>query len=116
MHRLSRAEINSEDQNNNYYSPEQEARHQEFHQALIAACGSDILLQYCQQLQEQTLRYRNLVEMVEYREGNEGKEHQAIVDAVLAGDANLATELLTKHYEVTAEILIASGSLEHKSE
>lgn len=116
MHRLSRAEDNQElnGDDSYFYSPEAEDRHQEYHQALIAACGSKILLQFCQQLQEQTLRYRNLVEVVKYREGNEGKEHQAIVDAVLAEDADEATALLVKHYQVTAEILIESGSLEHK--
>ena len=93
-------------------SPEWEEHHREFHIALLSACNSDILVGYCSQLHEQTFRYRNLAEVVEYRERHELDEHGAIHDAVLDRNADLAVELLTKHYEVTAEIVLASGSLE----
>lgn len=109
VHRLSRIGTS---ENGDYYSPEQEDLHREYHRALVSACNSKILIGYCEQLHEQTLRYRNLVEVVKYREGHEGKEHKAILDAVLARDADKATDLLIRHYQITAEILIASGSLE----
>lgn len=111
-HRLSRASVNT---GGSYGSPEQENLHREYHRALLSACNSSILIEYCNQLHEQTLRYRNLVEVIRYREGHEGKEHSAILNAVLDGEADKAVKLLVKHYEITAEIVIASGSLEHKS-
>lgn len=108
VHRLTRLEPNED---GSYVSREQEQRHREFHQALLSACDSDILLGYCSQLHERTLRYRNLSAVVEYREGNESTEHKTIVDAVLDRDADTAVKLLTSHYQITAQIVIASGSL-----
>lgn len=107
-HRLSKISANAD---GSYLSPEQEDLHREYHRALLSACNSSILIRYCDQLHEQTLRYRNLVEVVRYREGHEGQEHNSIMEAVLAQDADKATQLLTRHYQITGEILINSGSL-----
>lgn len=109
FHRLSRITPNED---GTWDSPEQENRHREFHQALLSACGSSILLGYCSELHEQTLRYRKLAAVVKYREGSEGSEHRAIRDAVLDRDADKAVALLTAHFQMTADIVIASGSLE----
>lgn len=109
FHRLSRIQP---EEAGNYLSEEQETRHFEFHQALLAACKSDILLGYCAQLHAQTIRYRNLAEVVEYREGHENEEHKQLRDAALARDADKAVELLQAHYNITAKIVIDSGSLE----
>jgi len=111
FHRLSRIE-RGDDPDGRWRSAEWELLHREYHQALLSACNSNILLGYCGQLHEQTLRYRNLVEVVEYRDRHEGKEHRNIQDAVLDRNADLAVELLRAHYNVTAEIVIASGALE----
>jgi GntR family transcriptional regulator, carbon starvation induced regulator len=108
-HRLSRIAPNED---GSWDSPEQENRHREFHQALLSACGSSILLGYCSELHEQTLRYRKLAAVVKYREGAEGSEHRAIRDAVLDRDADKAVELLNAHFQMTADIVIASGSLD----
>ncbi|MBX2849152.1 MAG: GntR family transcriptional regulator [Acidiferrobacterales bacterium] len=108
-HRLSKVTGSND---GGYLSPQQEELHREYHRALISACNSSILIRYCDQLHEQTLRYQNLVEVVRYREGHEGQEHKAIVEAVLAQDADKATDLLTRHYQITGEILIKSGSLD----
>lgn len=108
VHRLSRLTPNED---GSYVSREQEDRHRQFHEALLSECESSILLDYCAQLHERTLRYRNLSAVVAYREGNESKEHKAILEAVLDRDADRAVELLTSHYQITAEIVINSGSL-----
>ncbi len=109
VHRLSRIIV---DDSCSYSTNTRESLHREFHQSLLAACDSQILLGYCSQLHEQALRYRNLAEVVEYREGHEEKEHKAIRDAILERDADKAVELLLSHYRVTADILIASHSLD----
>jgi len=85
--------------------------HRQYHLALLSACNSSILLGYCAQLHEQTLRYRNLGPMAAYRDRHELDEHLAIRNTVLERDAEKAVELLTAHYRVTGDIVIASGSL-----
>ena len=110
FHWLKRAATREEAEGEQPYSKQVwESHHQDFHIALISACGSDILLKYCAELHQLTYRYRNLAEVVEYRGMHELDEHQALQDAVLARDAERAVELLWKHYEVTATILIDSG-------
>ncbi|MBT5032186.1 MAG: GntR family transcriptional regulator [Proteobacteria bacterium] len=108
FHRLSRL---APSVGTSYSSPEQENKHREFHQSLLSACNSNILLGYCAQLHEQTVRYRNLAAVVEYREDHEGEEHEKIRDAVLERDADTAIKILSSHYQITAEIVISSGSL-----
>jgi len=109
VYRLSKAPPNAK---GTYNTPVREDLHREFHQSIIAACNSSILLNYCTQLMDQTLRYRNLAEVVTYREGHEADEHQEIRDAVLSREADKAVSILTSHYQVTADIVIQSGNLE----
>jgi DNA-binding GntR family transcriptional regulator len=93
-------------------SQEWEEHHRDFHMALISACNSSILIDFCSQLQQRTLRYRNLVEVVEYRDRYELDEHRALQEAALARNADLAVELLNKHYTVTSQIVLESGRCE----
>ena len=109
-HRLSRAERSAADDSIRV-DAEWEELHRRYHLALLSACNSSILLGYCAQLHEQTLRYRNLGPMAAYRERHELDEHLAIRDTVLDRDADKAVELLTAHYKVTGDIVISSGSL-----
>ena len=90
-------------------SPDWEAHHRDFHQALISACNSNILMNFCAELSQRSFRYRNLAEVVEYREGHELDEHRQLQEATLSRDADLAVDLLKKHYTVTSEILLAGG-------
>ena len=89
----------------------QEKLYRDFHLSLLAACNSQLLLSYCGQLHEQTLRYRNLSAVVEDKEGHEDKERKAIRDAILARDEDKAVQLLLSHYCNIAEVLINSGGL-----
>ena len=108
VYRLSRIGAN---QDGSHASTAQQDLHREFHQALLVNCNSSILLGYCAQLHEQTLRYRNLSGAVDYQAGNEGHEHKAIRDAILDRDADKAVDLLNSHYRLTADTLIKSGKL-----
>jgi len=93
-------------------SPEWEDHHRAFHLALISACNSGILIDFCAQLHKRSFRYRNLAEVVAYRDRHELEEHRELQQAVLNRDAERAVELLKKHYTVTSEILLASGRFE----
>lgn len=110
-HWLARA-ARSTDESAKYTSPEWEDHHREFHLALISACDSDILIGFCSELHQRSFRYRNLAEVIEYRDRHELEEHRELQDAVLNRDADKAVELLRKHYTVTSEILLASGHFE----
>jgi DNA-binding GntR family transcriptional regulator len=111
FHWLARA-ARSADEASKRTSPEWEDHHREFHLALISACDSEILIGFCSELHQRSFRYRNLAEVVEYRDRHELEEHRELQDAVLNRDADTAVELLRKHYTVTAEILLASGHFE----
>lgn len=93
-------------------SPEWEEHHREFHQALISACNSRILMDFCAELSQRSFRYRNLAEVVEYRDRHELEEHEELQQAVLDRDADRAVEMLKKHYAVTSKILLESGRFE----
>ena len=109
FHRLSR--FSSKGKNELSNSGEWEQRHRAYHLALLSACGSSILIGYCAQLHEKTLRYRNLAAVMEWRERHELEEHKAIQEAVLNRDADLTVKLVKAHFEITEEIVLASGSI-----
>ena len=103
-HRLSRVRrSSSEDQY--VVNFEWESRHRAFHLALLSACGSRWLLQYCAQLNDQADRYRQLAIVVSYPKRNELSEHDAIMRAATSRDADEAVRLLLGHYDRTAGII-----------
>ena len=111
FHWLARA-ARQEDAGSRHTSLEWEAHHQDFHLALISACNSNILMDFCAELAKRSFRYRNLAEVVEYRDRHELEEHRELQDAVLNRDAEKSVELLKHHYTVTSEILLESGRFE----
>jgi GntR family carbon starvation induced transcriptional regulator len=104
FHRLSRARRSASAESFEI-NPDWESCHRRFHMALLGACGSRWLLQYCAQLNDQADRYRQLAIGVAYPGRNELSEHVAIKDAALAGDADAAVAALRAHYERTAGII-----------
>jgi DNA-binding GntR family transcriptional regulator len=111
FHRLNRLE-GAAGETEQHRTPEWESAHRDYHIALLSACGSNILLDFCRQLHEQTLRYRSLAEVVEYRDIHECSEHRKIQEAVLDRDTERAVSMLHAHYSVTLEIILASGALD----
>lgn len=79
-----------------------EKRHDRFHSALIAACGSEWLKHFCTTLSDQYQRYRRLV--VQAMAASDGTwadvrdQHQVIADAALARDADRAVACLADHF------------------
>ncbi len=82
-----------------------ERRHKDFHMALISACGSSILLNFCNQLYDQNVRYRHVAGKVAYPKRNITKEHQSIMRAALDRDAESAIKGLLDHYRATGAFL-----------
>ncbi|HEV2508805.1 FCD domain-containing protein [Bosea sp. (in: a-proteobacteria)] len=89
-----------------------EIRHQEFHSALIARCGSRRLINLSDQLHVETQRYRlpALAGKMPTGTRDVALEHRQIMDATLARDADKAQALLAAHYRRTAELIEAQMS------
>ncbi len=83
-----------------------EERHKAFHMALLANCGSQILMRFCSQLYDLNIRYRYIAARGNsYRSRDVTQEHEAILDAALARDADAAARLLLEHYRKTGAFL-----------
>jgi GntR family carbon starvation induced transcriptional regulator len=80
-------------------SREYEERNRDFHRALIAACPSPWLHRLNALLYQQSERYRRLVASKRPIPRDLHAEHQGILDATLARDADLACKLLAEHIE-----------------
>jgi len=107
-HRLSRTPPPEGEASLEYW-PEWEKRHRDFHIALLSACNSKILVDYCSQLQARTFRYRNIASVRAYRRGLAVDEHCELHTAALERDAERAVDLLTTHYQATGEVIAKSG-------
>jgi len=79
--------------------------HKAFHQALIAACGSNWLVETCGQLFDSAERYRSLARLAGASRTDPRDEHQEILAATLNRDAETAAELLTAHFQRTSELV-----------
>jgi DNA-binding GntR family transcriptional regulator len=89
------------------FNPEWEERHRIFHLALIGACGSRWLIDFYATLMDRNTRYRYLA----FADGSEPRdveaEHQAIVAAVLARDADRAVAAANAHLRKTTDSVMA---------
>lgn len=69
--------------------------------------GSRPLLGFCDQLADQLYRYRQLSVHTIYPCRDINAEHEAILKAVLDGNADDAVAALQSHYTLTADIVLA---------
>lgn len=83
---------------------EWEHHHDRFHFALVAACASPLVMRWWRQLYDMSIRYRRIAR-VSYRGRDTGREHEEIVHAVLARDADLAVARMVDHYGRTVQYL-----------
>ncbi len=104
FYRLSRAP-RSQSPDRFVENPDWEVHHKSFHAALIAACGSSILLRYCDQLYDQNIRYRRLAGLAAHPSRDVTNEHRAIMEATLDRNADAAAALLIAHYTRTGRFL-----------
>lgn len=87
--------------------------HRQFHFALIEGCGSPWTVRLCAMLFDQTERYRNLSGRAPQGARRDvHAEHRAIVDAVLARDADQACALLAQHFESTTHIILSEEDVQ----
>jgi GntR family carbon starvation induced transcriptional regulator len=80
-----------------------ESANRQFHMELLSGCASKWLLRFVGDLYDQALRYRHrtILRRPIPRTGV-SREHNKIVDAILARDAELACRLLSEHIDATS--------------
>ena len=76
-----------------------------FHLALYEACQNSFLAEQARQLHTRLKPYRRLQLRARSRVANSLAEHQAIVDAIRAGDGERAERLLRDHILIQGERL-----------
>ncbi len=109
FHRLSRTPRSSSE-GAYAHNPDWETRHRAFHLALISGCGSKWLIGFCDQLNDQAERYRQLAVQKAYPKRNELDEHRAIFEAAIDGRADDAIAGLNAHYSRTVDIILAGDT------
>lgn len=82
-----------------------EERHRLFHFALISACGSPALLDFCRQLFDRFDRYRRIAIPTKSMMAGVGADHDEIMVAALRGDEEDAVALLDRHIAATASLV-----------
>lgn len=103
-HRLNRTPRSIDDRSY-IANTEWEPKHKQLHMALLSACGSSILLKFCNQLYDQNIRYRNISGIMAYSKRDTNNEHQHIVKLVLERKADEAVKALINHYTTTGKYL-----------
>ena len=80
--------------------------HWSFHHALYAACGSPWLLRFVATLHAHAERYRRLAMHAAGAGRDSRHEHEAIMVAALAGDAERAVAALRDHLDLSVRLLL----------
>lgn len=107
-HRMSRIERLTHD-NPPRPNPEWAHVHEEFHQALFAACPNERLKHIARQLGQEAQLYRRWSDSLVHDGRDVVAEHRSMLVAALGGDAKLTAKLLREHIERTAHALIDLG-------
>ncbi len=106
-HRMEKTPSRDED---NRPTAEWAAAHQAFHAQLLAACGVPVLIDLTNTLSDLQQLYNRWATSATNWSGRDlSSEHQAILDAALARDAETTRSLLADHYRGTIEAITQLG-------
>lgn len=94
---------------------EWETLNQDFHEALVSACDSPLLLHFRRTVYMYLKRYRQICLSLTSPSRNVHQEHVALQDAALARDYPLLCELTDVHLERTYERIAAGGNFPSES-
>ena len=81
--------------------------HQQFHETLVSASGSPILIGIRANLFARAARYRSLSSLYRRTKRDKTGEHKAILDAALARKTDKALALIDRHIRSTTEAVLA---------
>jgi len=85
----------------------------EFHQALISACGSRLLMEMHSAVFDKYLRYQMVA--LSYRGGVAEAEHKQLLEAALQRDSKTAKAILQRHIQGGVEHALGRGLLSNLS-
>jgi DNA-binding GntR family transcriptional regulator len=103
-HRLAKIETEMAGREEQAVS-EWEARNRDFHNAMIGACTNSWLLNFREILYSHSIRYLHIALTDRTIPRDVRAEHQAIFDAVLARDADLAEKLTIEHIRRSVPVI-----------
>jgi DNA-binding GntR family transcriptional regulator len=107
FHRLVRTE-RSTDVTRFEENPGWEDVHRAFHQALIGACPSRFLIDFCGRLYDHAMRYRRLAMSAAFPHRDITGEHRMLMEAAIDGQIEAAVAGLIRHYRLTASLVLSS--------
>lgn len=107
-HRLARMEAQMA-QGDRTHSEEWKRYDWQFHQSLISACGSKMLIDNHAAVFDKYLRYQMIA--LSYRGDIAAREHALLLDCALQRDAVRACEVLTRHVAGGLEHALATGTI-----
>lgn len=107
-HRLRRLPRTITDERGARSNPDWDRMHKLFHMSLLAASPSKTVLQFCDQLHDRINRYRSVAAIGASGQRSWKDEHDAIADAAVNRDVELAVGNLMQHYARTSQILQAT--------
>ena len=81
----------------------------QFHQALISACGSRMLIEIHAAVFDKYLRYQMIA--LSYRGEIAAREHASLLDCALRRDAARARAVPTRHVEGGVDHALATGTI-----
>ena len=81
----------------------------QFHQALISACGSKMLIDNHAAVFDKYLRYQMIA--LSYRGDIAANEHAELLECALTRDAARACKVLTRHVAGGVEHALATGTI-----
>jgi len=87
---------------------EWQVMHRRYHFALLGACASPTLLNFCSQIYDRFDRYRRLTIPAQSFMAGPARDHHAITDEAVAGRREDAQALLTRHIDDIAEVVLAN--------
>lgn len=115
FHKLSRTEERLAARTPEIYE-EWEARNFEFHEALVAACGSPRLLTLRATLHLQAERYRRVSALGGPRPGAVHREHEQIFELALARKAPELAEVIRQHVRRSLDVIRDSALLAERAD
>lgn len=104
VHRLSRTP-RSLSVDSYVTNPAWEALHRDFHRSLLSRCPSRWLRGFCDNLADESYRFRQVAAGKAFSRRDEHAEHVAIFSAVIEGRADDAVRALEAHYLRTASVV-----------
>lgn len=95
--------------------PQWEQAHNEFHATLTSGCQSAWLRRFSEILRDQTARYRHLSLTAPRAPSRDVKaEHDALVEAIVSRDVELACRLLNEHFATTGKLVLDALESQHR--